>query len=69
MFLRDYKTKGLIEVMDMKQVFDPFLSQIHGRTQAGEDTMDEGDFDKNQLAFPSGEPLPRCWMDSHYRQH
>lgn len=69
MFLTDLKTNGLIQVMDLNEVFDPFRSRIHGRTQAGEDTMDEGDFEKGQLTFPSGEPLPRCWTDSQYRRH
>ena len=69
MFLKDLATNGLIEVLDMKEVFDPFSATVHGRSQMGEDTMDEGVFEKAQLVFPSGEPLPRCWCDSHYRQH
>lgn len=68
MFLRDIKSNGLIEVLDINEVFNPFKEAVHGRTQAGEDTMDEGDFEKNMLVFPSGEPLPRCWCDSQYRR-
>ncbi len=68
MFLKDLNTNGLIEVLNMKDVFDPFSTRVHGRTQAGEDTMDEVDVDKDQLTFPSGEPLPLCWRDSHYLQ-
>lgn len=67
MFLRDKITDGLIEVLDMNAVFNPFKAVVHGRTQIGEDTMDEGDFDKTALVFPSGESLPRCWCDSRYR--
>ena len=26
-------------------------------------------FLKSELAFPSGEPLPLCWIDSHYYEH
>ena len=69
MFLTDLNTNGLIEVLDMKAVFDPFSTCVHGRTQIGEDTMDEVDLDKVQLTFPSGESLPRCWCDSLYRRH
>lgn len=67
MFMRDLTTNGLIEVLDMKSVFDPFSTTVHGRTQIGEDTMDEVDVEKAKLVFPSGETLPRCWIDSHYR--
>ena len=31
----------------------------------GEDPMEK--FAKADLQFPSGEPLPRCWLDAHYR--
>jgi hypothetical protein len=69
MFLRDLKTNELIEVMNNQEVFNPFLGEVHGRTLAGEDTMDEADFEKDQLAFPSGESLPMCWRDRYYRRH
>ena len=69
MFLRDLNTNGLIEVLDIKSVFDPFDTIIRGRTQSGEDTMDELEFEKASLVFPSGEALPRCWCDCHYREH
>ncbi len=68
MFLRDLTTNGLIEVLDLKSVFDPFITIVHGRTQIGEDTMDEVDCEKSSLVFPSGELLPKCWCDSHYRE-
>ena len=68
MFLRDKSTNGLIEVLDMNDVFNPFTPVVHGRTQIGEDTMDEDDFEKITLVFPSGESLPRCWCDSQYRK-
>ncbi|WP_372797321.1 acetyltransferase [Pontiella sp.] len=67
MFLKDVTTDGLIEVLNLDDVFDPFKPVVHGRTQIGEDTMDESDFEKAALVFPSGEALPRCWKDSHYR--
>ena len=69
MFLLDINTKGLIEVLDIQRVFNPFSEEVHGRTQAGDDTMDEGDFEKDHLTFPSGEPLPLCWRDRYYRRH
>jgi hypothetical protein len=29
--------------------------------------QDPEKFAKSELQFPSGEPLPRCWLDAHYR--
>jgi hypothetical protein len=69
MFLKITKTGDLIEVLDIKELIDPFIPAIQGRTQAGEDTMDTDDFKKTDLIFPSGESLPLCWRDSQYRVH
>ncbi len=68
MFLKHVKTKDLVEAVDLNEVFDPFVENISVRTQAGEDTMDDGSYSKSELVFPSGEPLPLCWRDSHYRE-
>lgn len=69
MFLKHVQTNDLVEALDLHEVFDPFVKSIKARKQAGEDTMDVGSYDKSELVFPSGEPLPLCWRDSHYREH
>lgn len=69
MFLKHIPSNDLVEAMNLHEVFDPFVNIIAARTQAGEDTMDLGDYSKSDLVFPSGEALPRCWCDSHYREH
>ncbi len=69
MFLRHAPTKDLVEALDLQEIFDPFVERVSARTQAGEDTMDVGKYEKSDLLFPSGEQLPRCWRDSHYREH
>ncbi len=69
MFLKHTPTNDLVEAVDLKEVFDPFVKRIAARTQAGEDTMDLTSYKKSDLVFPSGEPLPQCWRDSHYREH
>lgn len=69
MFLKHAETHDLVEALDLKEVFDPFVETIRARTQAGEDTMDLGNFSKSDLLFPSGEQLPLCWRDSHYLEH
>jgi hypothetical protein len=58
---------SLVEVLDVQQLFDPFASTVLGRLHAGEELQDPGALSKVELSFPSGEPLPRCWMDPHYQ--
>lgn len=58
---------SLIEVLDLKQLFDPFSTSITARIHGGEEIQDPKTFAKNDLFFPSGETLPRCWLDAHYQ--
>jgi len=67
MFLKETKSGDLVEVLDLQALFDPNRGSVHGRFHAGEEMPDPGDFAKNDLIFPSGEVLPRCWVDPHYR--
>ena len=57
---------SLVEVLDLKQLFDPFATEVNGRIHAGEEMQDPGPVRKADLTFPSGEVLPRCWVDPHY---
>jgi hypothetical protein len=67
MFLKDRISEKLVEVLDTRDLFDPNLARISGRFHAGEEMQDAADFAKSELIFPSGEALPRCWRDPHYR--
>lgn len=67
MFLRHKASNDLVEVMDLPALFDPFKSSISARLHAGEDMQDTEDFVKSDLAFPSGEALPVCWVDPNYK--
>ena len=69
MFLKIRQDGSLMEVMNLKQLFDPFASGVDGRLHAGEEVQDLETFQKNELQFPSGEALPRCWVDPAYREH
>ena len=60
---------SLLEVIDLKQLFDPFLANITGRLHGGEEMQDVQTFSKADLFFPSGEALPRCWCDPDYQRH
>jgi hypothetical protein len=68
MYLRDKKSGDLVEVMDLGAMFDPCREEVQGRFHAGEEMQDPDDFAKAGLEFPSGEPLPRCWIDANYRE-
>ena len=53
---------SLMEVLDIRQLLDPFDSEVLGRLHAGEELQDPQRWPKHSLRFPSGEPLPSCWL-------
>jgi hypothetical protein len=67
MLLKDTETGWLVEVLDLGALYNPFAAQVLGQHCAGEELQDPTYFLKSQLVFPSGEPLPRCWLDPRYR--
>ena len=67
MFLKENKTNKMVEVLSMGDLIDPFQAKIAGRYHAGEEMPEPANFMKTDLAFPSGEALPRCWLDPDYR--
>ena len=68
MFLKNKSNDDLVEVLTLKDLFDPFCTQLIGRYQHGEEMQDPEKFNKSDLGFLSGESLPRCWVDAHYRE-
>jgi len=58
---------SLVEVLDLKQLFDPFATSLSARLHGGEELQDPQTFAKKELFFPSGEALPRCWLDPQYQ--
>jgi hypothetical protein len=44
-----------------------FHPEVLARDQVGEEEQEAEPVMKCDLAFLSGEPLPRCWTDPHYR--
>ena len=67
MLLMEKETGHLIEVLDPTEVFDPFKDSFKGRLDFGEDVAESDTFKKVSVSFPSGENLPKCWKDPHYR--
>lgn len=67
MYLKDKLHGDLIEILDTGALFDPYREEVTGRMHAGEEMQDPAGFPKAGLVFPSGEALPRCWVDPKYR--
>ncbi len=67
MFLKDKTSGELVQVLTIQNLSDPFLDEVAGRYQRGEEVQDPVQVKKTELIFPSGEVLPRCWTDPLYR--
>jgi len=67
MFLRDNSSGDLVEVLDVTELVDPNRENVTTSRHAGEEKGDPVSTPKSSLTFPSGEALPACWLDPHYR--
>lgn len=67
MLLKETNRDELVEILSIKELFDPFCDELVGRYNHGEEAQDPEKFKKSDLVFQSGEALPRCWIDAHYR--
>jgi len=69
MFLNERTTGHMVEVLSVGDLVDLFKDEVVGRYQYGEEVQDPEKFKKSDLVFLSGEELPRCWTDPHYRDN
>lgn len=67
MYMKDSKSGDLVEVLNVRELIDPCKDKIKGRFHVGEELQDPAEFDKQQLLFPSDEPIPQCWLDPDYK--
>jgi hypothetical protein len=67
MFLKHEANGKLVEVLSLMDLFNPNHSALVGRYNAGEELQEPEQFAKADLIFPSGEKLPQCWVNVHYR--
>lgn len=67
MFLKEKSSGHLVEVLKSQELFDPVRPSFTGRYNVGEEMPEAQAFAKADVSFPSGEQLPRCWVDVHYR--
>lgn len=68
MFLQNKDSGTLVKILDIEALFSPLESAVSGQNQAGEEEQDPESFEKQDLIFPSGESLPRCWLDANYNK-
>jgi len=67
MYLKHKESDSMVEVLDLAALSNPFCGALSGRLHVGEELQEPADFAKGDLVFPSGETLPRCWWDPHYK--
>jgi hypothetical protein len=67
MLLKQRSTGHMVEVLDLIDLINLNCDEVIGRYQEGEEVQDPRVFKKADLIFLSGEKLPRCWTDPHYR--
>jgi len=67
MYLRNAETGDLAHVVELSELTDPNVGTVMLRYHAGEEAGEPIKVKKSTIAFPSGEPLPKCWIDAHYR--
>lgn len=69
MLLKKSASDHMIEVSNLFDLFNLNIDEVEGRYQEGEEQQDLEKFKKANLTFLSGEELPRCWTDPHYRDN
>jgi hypothetical protein len=67
MYLKDQAKGDAVEILDITALINPSHATVRGRYHFGEEMQEPEEFKKTDLCFPSGEPLPRCWLDPHWR--
>ncbi|ROR34664.1 acetyltransferase [Inmirania thermothiophila] len=67
MYLKHRPSGDLVEILEVTALADPCRDRVVGRFHAGEELQEPAVFPKAELAFPSGEDLPRCWLDPDWR--
>jgi len=69
MFLNERTSGHMVEVLSRDDLFNLYKDEVVGCYQYGEEVQDPEKFKKSDLVFLSGEQLPRCWTDPHYRDN
>jgi len=62
MYLKHIPTGELVEILDLQDVINPHALMVRARKDINDHLQRTKDFVKAELAFPSDEPLPQCWL-------
>lgn len=68
MFLQVKNSADVIEIENIEELINPNQDTVQGRDQLGQNEQGVKPYKKEELVFPSGEDLPRCWINPNYRQ-
>lgn len=66
MFLKTKDGGTLLEIADVQALINPNNNEVTARDQEGQEEQAPAAYSKEELIFPSGEELPRCWKDANY---
>lgn len=67
MLLKEKTSGHMVEILELIELLNLNSDEVTGCYQEGEEAQDPKKFKKTDLVFLSGEELPRCWTDPHYR--
>jgi hypothetical protein len=67
MLLHNKETDSLVEIEDIEMLINPNQDEVVAKSQSGQEEQEPEAMPKSNLVFPSGESLPRCWLDANYR--
>jgi hypothetical protein len=68
LMLLQLKDNGeMVKINNIQELIDPNQDVVHAQEQEGQEEQQTDSYKKDNLVFPSGENLPRCWIDANYR--
>jgi hypothetical protein len=67
MLLKKRESGELVKISELENLLSPTEDTVTGQIQGGQAEQPPSSFKKEDLIFPSGEDLPRCWLDAEYR--
>ncbi len=67
MLLQLKENGELVKIVDVQELINPNTDTVQAKEQQGQEEQQADSYKKENLVFPSGESLPRCWMDANYK--
>lgn len=67
MLLQIKDSGELVKIKDVQELINPNTDTVQAKEQEGQEEQQTDSYKKQSLVFPSGENLPRCWIDANYR--